>query len=251
MYSLGLVGAFVLGAVVGSFANVCIYRLPRRQSLIAPGSSCPFCLVRIPPWHNVPLLSFLLLGGRCAACQARISWRYPLVEGLCGLLYAGLFWQWAFSPQAAVAAALVTALLIVSFIDLDYQIVPDAITLPGIGAGLLASAWLTPVGLGNAFLGAGLGGGLLLLVALLSRGGMGGGDIKLLAMVGAFLGWRAVLVTVFLGALSGAVVGIALILLGKKKRKEPIPFGPFLSLGALVALFWGERLLAWYFRLSP
>jgi len=137
----------------------------------------------------------------------------------------------------------------VSWIDLAYTIIPDTITLPGIVAGVFASVALTPVGLGNALIGIGLGGGLFFLVAVLSRGGMGGGDIKLIAMIGAFLGWQAVLVTILLGALSGAIVGVALILLKQKRRKDPVPFGPFLALGALLAMVWGEELLAWYWHL--
>lgn len=243
--------AFVFGTVIGSFANVCIHRLPGRQSLSFPGSHCPHCQQAIPPWHNIPILSYVWLGGRCKYCKTTISWRYPLVELLCGLLYVFLYHQFSFSAQGVVLMLLGTALLIASFIDLAHKIIPDRITLPGILAGLAASLFLTPIGLVDALLGVGLGGGLFFLVAILSRGGMGGGDIKLIAMIGAFLGWQAVLVTIFLGALCGALVGISLMLLKKKGRKDPVPFGPFLALGALIAMVWGHDLIFWYTRFSP
>ncbi len=243
--------AFVLGTIIGSFANVCIHRLPERHSLVFPASHCPHCQRTLRPWHNVPLLSYLWLRGRCAFCKAPISWRYPLVELMCGLLYAFLYHQFGVSWQGLIYTLLGTSLLIVSFIDLAHKIVPDAITLPGILTGLLASLWFTPVGLVDALIGAALGGGLFFLVAVLSRGGMGGGDIKLIAMIGAFLGWQAVLVTIFLAALSGAVIGLALMALKKKGRKDAVPFGPFLAVGAFVAMIWGTDLIQWYFHLSP
>jgi len=180
-----------------------------------------------------------------------ISLRYPLIELSNGLLYAFLYYQYHLSVQTVVFALLTTALLIVSCIDLAHTIIPDAITLPGIVVGLGTSLWLTPVGLRNALLGVVLGGGLFLLMAILSvvilqREGMGGGDIKLIAMLGAFLGWQAVLVTIFLAAVLGASVGLTLILVRRKGRREPLPFGPFLALGALLAIVWGDTILTWY-----
>ena len=243
--------AFVFGAIIGSFANVCIHRLPSRRSLAFPGSHCPHCQQAIRPWHNIPILSYLWLGGRCAYCKTTISWRYPLVELLCGLLYVFLYDRFGLSVSGVVFMLLATALLIASFIDLAHKIIPDVITLPGILAGLLASLLFTPIGIGPALLGVVLGGGLFFLVALLSRGGMGGGDIKLIAMIGAFLGWQAVLVTIFLGACFGALVGGSLMLLKKRGRKDPVPFGPFLALGALVAMVWGQELILWYVHLTP
>jgi leader peptidase (prepilin peptidase) / N-methyltransferase len=242
---------FVLGTLFGSFANVCIYRLPQHLSLVFPGSQCPCCQEALRPWQNIPLLSYVLLGGRCATCKTAISPRYPLVELGNGLLYVWLYYHYHFSVQAMVFALLATALLIVSCIDLAHTIIPDAITLPGIVVGLSTSLWLTPVGIGNAVLGAFMGGGLFLLIAVLSvvilqREGMGGGDIKLIAMIGAFLGWHAVLVTIFLGAVLGALVGTVLMLLRRQGRKEPVPFGPFLAIGALLTMVWGGTLLTWY-----
>lgn len=243
--------AFVLGTMIGSFANVCIYRLPWGRSLLFPGSHCSFCQQPVQPWHNIPVLSYLWLNGRCYYCQSLISWRYPLVELLCGLLFILLYHSFGVSVYGAMALLLATALVIVTFIDLDHKIIPDAITLPGIVVGGLASSFFTSVGLGNALLGIVLGGGLCLVIAILSRGGMGGGDIKFVAMIGAFLGWRGVCVTLFLGACSGALVGIGLLLLKKKGRKDPLPFGPFLALGALAALLWEPALIRWYLALTP
>ena len=245
------VAVFILGTLLGSFANVCIYRLPQRLSIIFPGSHCPFCQEALRPWQNIPLLSYLLLGGQCAKCKMAIALRYPLIELSNGLLYVFLYYQYHLSVQTVVFALLTTALLIVSCIDLAHTIIPDAITLPGIVVGLGTSLWLTPVGLRNALLGVVLGGGLFLLMAILSvvilqREGMGGGDIKLIAMLGAFLGWQAVLVTIFLAAVLGASVGLTLILVRRKGRREPLPFGPFLALGALLAIVWGDTILAWY-----
>ena len=242
---------FMLGTLFGSFANVCIYRLPQRLSIICPGSHCPSCQEALRPWQNIPLLSYLLLGGQCARCKTAISLRYPLIELSNGLLYIFLYHQYSLSVQTVVFALLTTALLIVSCIDLAHTIIPDAITLPGIVVGLGTSLWLTPVGIRNAFLGVVLGGGLFLLMAILSvvilkREGMGGGDIKLIAMLGAFLGWHAVLVTIFLAAVLGASVGLTLILLRRRRRQEPLPFGPFLALGALLAMVWGDTILTWY-----
>lgn len=242
---------FIFGTLLGSFANVCIHRLPRHLSVVSPGSHCPSCQQMLHPWHNVPVLSYVLLGGRCATCKTTIALRYPLVELGNGLLYVLLYTQCTLSSQGIVFALLTTALLIVSCIDLSYTIIPDAITLPGIVVGVLVSTLWTPVGWQSAVLGVVLGGGLFLFIAVLSvvvlgREGMGGGDIKLIAMIGAFLGWQAVLVTIFLGAALGAFVGLFLMLIRQKSRRDPLPFGPFLALGALGTMLWGELILLWY-----
>jgi leader peptidase (prepilin peptidase)/N-methyltransferase len=240
--------AFILGCVIGSFANVCIHRLPWQHSLMLPPSHCPNCQQGLRPWHNVPIVSYVLLKGRCAYCHTAISWRYPFVEFLCGLLYIVLYAHFGFSIPGMIFTLLATSLLIVSFIDLAYRIIPDVITLPGIIAGLLASTLATPIGLGSALLGAVIGGGLCLLIAIVSRGGMGGGGIKLTAMSGACLGGQGVLVTIFLAALSGAVSGLFLLLIKKKGRKDALPFGPFLALGALLSLLWGHEIVHLYLR---
>ncbi|MFQ5667202.1 MAG: prepilin peptidase [Candidatus Binatia bacterium] len=250
-----LLFAFVLGAVVGSFLNVCIWRLPHGESIVSPPSHCPACGARIGNRDNIPLISYLLLRGRCRACGQHISPRYPAVEALMGVMVVLLFYHFGLSPVLAMYTAFVAALIVISFIDLDNQIIPDAISLPGIGVGVLASALGYGPSLLDSVLGVVLGGGILYAVAvgyeaLTGREGMGGGDIKLLAMIGAFLGWTAVLVTLVLGSFTGAVVGITLIAVRGADRRVPIPFGPFLALGAVCALFFGDDLIRWYLHLT-
>ncbi|MEE9182315.1 MAG: prepilin peptidase [candidate division NC10 bacterium] len=255
--------SFLLGLIVGSFCNVCIHRIPQGESIIMPGSHCPTCRTAIKAYDNIPLLSFLLLKRECRSCGHRISWQYPIVELLTGTLFALTIFRFGLTWHTGILWAFVAALVIVTFIDLEHQIVPDVITLPGIAIGLTWSV-LTALLLINghraptsfspptpleALLGIIVGGGILYLVAVLSRGGMGGGDIKLTAMIGAFLGWRAALLTIFLGTLSGSVIALVLLASGRKGRKDPMPFGPFLVLGAILALFWGEEIIAEYFRL--
>ncbi|MFQ5839409.1 MAG: prepilin peptidase [Candidatus Methylomirabilales bacterium] len=241
-------GAMLFGLVVGSFCNVCIYRLPRAESVVLPGSRCPKCQIPIRPMDNIPLVSYLLLCGRCRSCNAPIAWRYPVVELLTGLLFAFAIARLGLNWWSVVVLAFLGALVVVTFIDLEHQIVPDVITLPGIGLGLALSLVSGDPPFLQALLGAVIGGGIFYLVAVASRGGMGGGDIKLTAMIGAFLGWRLVLLTIFLGTLIGSGVAVTLLLLGRKGRKDLIPFGPFLALGATIAVFWGEDLIRWYWR---
>ncbi len=247
--------AFVLGAVVGSFLNVCIWRLPAGASIVYPPSHCPTCGVGIRVRDNVPVLSYLLLRGRCHACRGSISVRYPAVEVLTAAMFAALLHKFGLSPLFGIYAVFIAALIVISFIDLDHQIIPDVISLPGIAIGLLLSALGDGVPLVDSVLGAVLGGGLLYVVAFgyhawTGREGMGGGDIKLLAMIGAFLGWRGVLVTLFLGSFTGALVGTALIIARGTDARLPIPFGPFLALGAVSALFFGNELIQWYLQIG-
>lgn len=246
MPTLGYVAAFVLGSIAASFANVCIHRLPLRQSIVYPASRCTSCQHPLRPRHNLPLVSFIALRGRCAFCQERIAWRYPIVEGLGGLLYLIGYHQLGLSVHAFAYALLVVALLIASFIDLAHMIIPDTVTLPGIGIGIAIGLLPSSIGFANAVAGACLSGGIFLLIMLLYPAGMGGGDVKLIAMIGAFVGWQAVLVAIILSAFCGAVSGLTLILLGLKGRRDPVPFGPFLAAGGIAAMLWGEALLAWY-----
>lgn len=245
----------VLGALIGSFLNVCIHRVPRGESIVTPQSRCPSCRVSIRAFDNIPILSFLWLRGRCRRCRARISPRYPVVEALNAAGYL-LIWE-RFGPtwDSVIYAAFFSALLVVTFIDWDYQIIPNVITFPGIAIGLFSAATILAGGFLDALLGAVLGGGLLYAVAVasewvLKKEGMGLGDVKLLAMIGAFLGWKAVLVTIFIGALGGSLIGLILMGLHLKRRGDPIPFGPFLALGAVVALLAGPELVTWYLRLG-
>lgn len=250
-YYFLLVAAFVLGAVVGSFLNVCIYRIPAGVSIVSPPSSCPSCGQRIRWYQNIPILSYLFLLGRCASCKVRISSRYPFVEALNGSLFCLVLYQFGFHPATLVYWVLAAALVTISFIDLDHQIIPDVISLPGIVLGLAFSFLVPWVGWLNSLVGVLVGGGSLYLIALAyelltKREGMGGGDIKLLAMLGAFLGWKAIFPIVFMASLLGTMIGVPLMLLQKKDARFALPFGPFLALAALIQLFWGRDLLGWY-----
>lgn len=250
MPALGYVTAFVLGTVIASFANVCIHRLPLRLSVIRPASHCRHCRHPLYPRHLIPLVSFVALRGRCAFCADGISWRYPAVEVLGGLLYLIGYHQFGLSVQAFAFALLVTALLIVSIIDAEYMTIPDAVTLPGIAVGIGIGLHPLSTGFADAVGGTLLGGGAFYIIARLYPAGMGAGDAKLVAMIGAFVGWQALLVTIILGAFSGAVCGLALIVLGFRGYRDPLPFGPFLAAGAVTSTLWGETFLAWYGRLT-
>ncbi|SDL45168.1 type 4 prepilin peptidase 1 Aspartic peptidase. MEROPS family A24A [Geoalkalibacter ferrihydriticus] len=251
---LFLIFSFVLGAVVGSFLNVCIYRIPEGLSVVSPGSRCPHCERPIRWYQNIPLLSWLVLRGRCAHCGAGISMRYPLVETLCGVLFLGVLWKFGLHAVTPVYWLLGAALIVITFIDLDHQIIPDAISLPGIVIGFGCSFAVPWVSWLDSLLGILVGGGSLLLVAMVyefltKKEGMGGGDIKLLAMIGAFLGWQAVFPIIFISSLAGTAVGIPVMIRQKADTRLALPFGPFLAFGALFYLFWGPEILHWYLGL--
>jgi leader peptidase (prepilin peptidase)/N-methyltransferase len=242
------------GLLIGSFLNVVIHRLPREESLVTPRSRCPACQTPIRPWDNIPVVSFLLLRGRCRDCGQPISWRYPLVEGLTGLLFALTVARFGMTFLSLSLLFLVSALVVVAFVDLDHQVIPNAITLPGIPLGLLAGLAVGGPSILDRLLGALTGAGFLYLVllygsALYGRDAMGEGDLNLIALVGAFLGWRGVVVTILFGCVAGSFVGLAMIGLGRLGRREHMPFGPFLATGALVALFVGDQLISWYVTL--
>ncbi len=258
------VPVFIFGAVVGSFLNVCIVRLPKGESLVSPPSHCPHCRTPIPFYDNVPLVSYIYLRGRCRFCKERISPRYFVVEFLMGFFAVLLFSRLGFGLAFVVNFVLVGALIVITFIDLDVRIVPDVISLPGIGLGILSSMiqyqWSmdrlsnlpSPT---SSLLGIIIGGGSLLLVAWAYQfftgiEGMGGGDIKLLAMIGAFLGWPSVPVALFFASLTGSVVGLVFMLSKGVDSKYALPFAPFLCLGALFHLFFGQEIIAFYFQLS-
>jgi len=246
----GLIVATALGAVVGSFLNVVIHRLPRDESLSFPPSHCPRCGARIRVRDNVPVLGFLLLRGRCRDCHSPISWRYPLVEALMAALSAALWLQHGPTVGFAVGFVFLAGLVAITFIDLDHKIIPDSLSLGGIIVGF-GSAFLTGVGWQASLAGIALGGGLLLAVALgywgvTRREGMGLGDVKLLAAIGAFLGWRAVLFTVFVSSFVGSAVGLSLVACRGTGMKLEVPFGPFLALGATAWVFAGPALVDWY-----
>ncbi|GAB4295828.1 MAG: A24 family peptidase [Desulfuromonadia bacterium] len=245
---------FFVGASVGSFLNVCIYRIPAGRSVVSPPSSCPACGNRIR-WHdNLPVLGWFLLRGRCRDCSAPISLRYPLVEALCGALTVALLLRFGISFTFLSFWTLTMSLVVVTFIDLDHQIIPDLITLPGIAAGFLSSFLLPWLSWKSSLLGILLGGGVLLAIAnayelVTKKEGMGGGDVKLLAMMGAFLGWKSIPFILFASSLVGSLIGLILMRMTKSDGKLAIPFGPFLSLGALIYLFCGKEIITWYFSL--
>lgn len=247
-----LVFTVILGLCVGSFLNVVIARIPERRSIISPGSACPRCRTPIAWYDNLPVLSYALLRGRCRSCRESISWRYPAVEIACGILFALAYRR--FEPGTALVSALIllAGLVAITAIDLDHQIIPDVLSLPGIVLGILLS--LAPGGIGwvPSLLGVLVGGGVFVMIIagsllVIGQAGMGVGDVKLGAMLGAFLGWKLALLSILLSMLMGGPLAVTLLATGKKGRKDPIPFGPFLALGGLISLFWGEAVLAWYF----
>jgi leader peptidase (prepilin peptidase)/N-methyltransferase len=256
--------AFVFGAIIGSFLNVCIVRLPREESLISPSSRCPGCGNPIRFYDNVPLLSYLWLRGRCRSCGVRISLRYFLVELAMAIMAVALLKVFGLGLAFFVGFLLVAALIVIAFIDLDVRIVPDVISLPGTALGFafaLINWWalpepslLLPSPL-SSLLGIILGGGILLGVAWgyeLFSGveGMGGGDIKLLAMIGAFLGWPSVPITLFFASLGGSMIGLLLMWQKGVGGKYALPFAPFLCLGAVFHLLFGTQIMAFYAALA-
>lgn len=237
---------FLLGLCVGSFLNVVIARVPEGRSIVGPGSACPRCSTPIAWYDNVPLLSFALLRARCRKCGEPISWRYPVVELVTGLLFVLALAERGLTIDLIPALLLVAGLVAITGIDLDHQLIPDVISIPGIVVGLAVSTLTGRPGWLDSLVGVVIGGGIFLLIIVASRGGMGGGDMKLGTMLGAFLGWKLVLVAILIAILAGGVFAIVVLLLRRKGRKDAVPFGPFLALGGVVSLFWGESLLAWY-----
>ncbi|HQZ40075.1 MAG TPA: prepilin peptidase [Vicinamibacterales bacterium] len=245
---LVLVG--VLGLAIGSFLNVVIHRLPRGQSLLTPPSTCPSCGTRLRAIDNVPVLSWIALRGRCHACRAPISAQYPLVEGATAALFVLVAWLTPVGPVLVAHLVLVVLLVVLFGIDWHHQILPNVLTLPGIVIGFLFSL-LGPPGWMASLMGATLGAGILYGIAAVyfavrREEGLGMGDVKMLAMIGAFLGWKAVLVTLILASFSGALVGVGLIAASRGGMRLALPFGTFLSVGALAAMLVGEPLVTWY-----
>ncbi len=245
---------FIFGLCIGSFLNVCIYRLPASQSIVHPRSKCPECDNLIAFYDNIPLLSYLWLKGRCRHCRVRIGLRYPTVELLGGLFALATYLKFGLSIDALIYFAFIASMLVVTFIDLDHRIIPDVITLPGIPICFAASFALPSMNFKEALLGILVGGGSLFLVAwiyslITKKEGMGGGDIKLLAMMGGLVGWQGVAFTIFVSSLVGTLSGFAVMLQSRKGMKLAIPFGPFLAIGAITYIFFGTRLINWYFNM--
>jgi leader peptidase (prepilin peptidase)/N-methyltransferase len=266
---------FLFGLFIGSFLNVCIIRLPRGQSIVSPPSHCPRCQAGIKWYDNIPVVSFFILRGRCRSCGLPVSWRYPAVELMNGLVYLWAFHELGLRGEAVLVMALCSALIVITFIDLDHQIIPDVITLPGMLVGLtfapfFMSALADPLPFRleqvipvhadylraflNSLIGLVIGAAPLwgigwLWEKLKNVEAMGGGDIKLMGMVGSYIGWKGALLTIMIGALTGSLVGGALILLKKHQADKVIPFGPFLAVGAAVVAFYGPDIISWYLGL--
>lgn len=246
--------AVVVGLCVGSFLNVCIYRLPASKSIVHPGSECPECGKGIRFYDNIPVVSYLILRGRCRNCHTRIPFRYALVEIITGLCAFFVVFKFGTSIQSLIYFVFIAALIVVVFIDIDHKIIPNRITLPGIPVCFAASFALPDVSVQESLLGILAGGGSLFVIAwgykkITRKDGMGGGDIKLLAMIGALIGWKGVLFTIYFASIIGTCAGLVIILQRRKNLKFAIPFGPFLSLGATIYIFFGEVITEWYFRL--
>ncbi len=249
-----LLATALFGAVLGSFLNVCIYRIPRGLSVVSPPSACPNCRNRIAPYDNVPVLGWLWLRGKCRNCRSPISARYPVVEGLTGAVFLLLAWRYGLTWALAPALYFASAMIVVTLVDFDARIIPDAITLPGILLGVGASL-LTPVTLVQSLVGAALGFALLwglgwAYKAATGIDGMGGGDVKLAAMLGAFLGWQGLLLTIFLASLAGTLTGVAMMAKGRGGRRTALPFGTFLAPMGLAVYVWGPSLFHWYLNLA-
>ena len=245
--------AFLFGAVFGSFMNVLIYRLPRSLSIVKPRSFCPKCKKPIPGYENIPIVSFILLRGRCARCRTPISWQYPAVEALVGIVFLFLFRRYGLSLNLLFSLCFFCGLIVISGIDFTHQLIPDVITMPGIILGIVYQ--LTNHNLVLGLIGAAFGGGLILLIRFLGgwaykKEVMGMGDVYLSAMIGAFVGFPNIILAIFIAAVFGAVVGIIYLSVTRKQRETPIPFGPFLSLGGATVIVTRIELLKIITRFS-
>jgi leader peptidase (prepilin peptidase)/N-methyltransferase len=250
-----IVVAFVFGAMIGSFLNVVIHRLPLEQSIVRPGSRCPKCKSDVAWFDNIPLLSYAALRGRCRRCGWRIPVRYPLVELLSAGAAAAIVWRYGLTLQAVWIYAFVAVMMAITFIDWAHQIIPDPLSLGGVVLGWAGAAAGLGVGLLESFIGSVVGGGVIFLIAALYKGirkvhGMGGGDVKLMAMIGAFLGWQMVFPVLFVAALFGSLYGVYLMRAGGGHGKTAVAFGSFLAPAACLMMFVGERLLYLYLSIG-
>jgi leader peptidase (prepilin peptidase)/N-methyltransferase len=252
MEKILLVWMGLFGLVIGSFLNVVIHRLPRQVPFLTGRSVCPQCNARLKWYHNIPALSFVLLRGRCAFCRKRISYRYPAVEIVNALFYIYFYWQFGFSLNFGIFAFLASVLLVVFFIDIDFQIIPDVITLPGMALGLAVSMLPGGIGTMSAMIGLLVGGGALYLIAMLGdwlfkKESMGGGDVKMAAMLGAFLGWQKIILIFISSAVIGLVVSLVIMIFSADVREtRVVPFGPFLATAAMLSIVYGDQLISLY-----
>ncbi|MDW7672180.1 MAG: A24 family peptidase [Bacillota bacterium] len=244
---------FFTGLFIGSFLNVCIYRIPREESIVFPPSHCPACGTNIKAIDLIPVISWLALKGRCRSCGARISARYPSIELLTGILLLLVYLETGLTIDFVFLAVLTATLVVMTFIDVDHQIIPDGLVIFLFGVGFLNKVsslvlnqpayWL------NSIWGLLLGGGFFLLIAVVSNGGMGGGDIKLMAALGFWFGWQGILMVMFLAFIIGGVAAVGFLIARKKGRKEMLPFGPFIALGTYLTALYGSGLWEWYTNL--
>ncbi len=244
--------AFAVGAGLGSFANVCILRLPSGESVVTPGSHCRSCKVVLPWTDKLPILSYAIIGGHCRVCRTPISTRYPAVEFITACLITAFFAEHGMGFEFLTYSILSVGLLVVAFIDFDHQVIPDVISLPGVILGLGLAVFSPQLGIWESVGGAVLGAGILASVRkvywlLTKTEGMGRGDVRLLAMIGAFLGWKSVPFTLLVGSGVGSAVGIVMMIANRSDLRMRIPFGPFLALGALCYVFFGNAIIGWYF----
>jgi len=246
----------LLGLAVGSFLNVCIDRLPRNESIVNPPSHCSACQHKLAVKDLIPVFSYLRLRGRCRYCQAAIPRRLFWVELATGLIFAFLYWHYGLSVGLGVMAFYACLFIIIFVIDLEHGLILNKVVYPGMVVALLLAllpqSWLTQwtvTGVANAALGGGIGFAIFLLIALASRGGMGWGDVKLAALIGLATGFPLVFFSIIMGAILGGIVAVALVIAKKRKRRETIPFGPFLALAAMITLLWGSNILSWYLGL--
>ena len=245
--------AALFGALIGSFLNVCIHRLPRDMSIVWPASRCPRCGRTLSWFENIPVLSYACLRGRCRTCRTSISARYPIVEAFTAAMFALAWWYYGPGPLLASRLVFVCALIVLFAIDLEHHLLPNVITIPGIAIGFLLSV-INPPGWQSSLIGIVVGGGVLLLIAegyyrIRHEEGLGMGDVKMLAMIGAFLGWELTLLSLMIASVAGTIIGVALITTGRGTMKYALPFGTFLAIGASVSAAVGPAILDWYFRL--
>jgi leader peptidase (prepilin peptidase)/N-methyltransferase len=250
MFALTVAALF--GALIGSFLNVCIHRLPRGASIVWPASACPACGRALSWFENIPIVSYAFLRARCRTCRAPISLQYPIVEALTATMFALAWWYYGPGPLLASRLVFGCALIVLFGIDLEHHLLPNAITIPGIAIGFLLSV-INPPGLKSSLLGIVVGGGVLFLIAegyyrLRHEEGLGMGDVKMLAMIGAFLGWPLMLLSLMIASLAGSIIGVALIATGRGTMKYALPFGTFLAIGAAFSAAVGQPILDWYFR---
>lgn len=240
---------FLFGLAVGSFINVCVYRIPRGMSIVAPQSHCPKCNKKLTPGELIPLLSFIILKGKCKTCGESISMRYPLIEILTGMVFVLTLFYGKSLRNWPTAIFIAFLALTVSFIDIDFKIVPDSLVLAGIVWWIVDTLLIKSTTVYNSLGGLSVGSGVLLVLTMVSRGGMGMGDVKIAGVYGLFLAATGACLMLFIASLTGAAFGIVMVILRKRRFKDPIPFGPFLSMASLVVLLWGDALLKWYINL--